>query len=196
MYGISFIVHLKSSGREVSINGAEVKGRVNVSYDEFSLAYIKDGDNIWKYEKEYQDNKPYYQILWNGRLDENSGSIRLASYEDLFLRFTFLDLDLFTSFTYRVGPLDQYIGFGSGTKNPNRILHHPNWRDVFNADSSQRRPSSLRNELKTGRLEFFLRAGGRNIPVDPSKINEMKVVGYQNWNRMAPERIFIDSEIF
>ncbi len=161
--GLSFIVHVKSSSKPVTVSRLRIRGKVFVSPNFYmSLEDVKG--KLSRRLKEWKERKPYVKIDWNAYVDENKSDKNVAAFEDKFICLNLIEVASGgqPEFGWEV-PMSDYVGYSDGTKEPSKIRTIPQFDFFFETQLGKAFPTGIRNEVKNGDIQFILEAGSREI---------------------------------
>lgn len=176
--GISFIVHLKSQSRSVSINRLELTGRLALTMNEWVM-YQEKG-NLKEFSSEYEAKKPYYQVSLSGWLNDSKSGITFGPYQEGLLRFTFLE----PTSAHRGRSTDtQYLGFKNPQQNPKLTMHYITAYDFFQRDRET--GINIPKEIRDGKMKFYLLAGTQKHLISTKNILSLKIIREKDWNEKS-----------
>ena len=176
--GISFIVHLKSGSRSVSINRLELTGRLALTMNEWVM-YQEEG-NLKEFSKEYEAKRPYYQVSLSGWITDSKSGITFEPYQEGHLRFTFLDS---TSANRGRSNDPNYLGFMTPKQNPKLTMNNIVAYDFFQRDRET--GINIPKEIRNGEMKFYLWAGTQKHQISPQNILPLKIISEEDWNEKS-----------
>lgn len=196
-YGFGVIARIQKTGRIAQrISGLEIVGEIDADGSDYMAAF-GEGLTFEQLDHDYGENKPYYRASFV------SFPINLNKVEtgQEFVRFMILDpTNLGTQSTTRGAEAQHYFGFhGESPHEPTLAMTVPNIHSFVKFTAFQRidqagngvlqRPR-LREEIKSGRLQFILKLDTGLKVINPQNIHEPVMMSLDNWNKQTPQDVF------
>ncbi len=199
-YGFGAIIRVRNEGKSLKqVKSLEITGDIDAgSYYHIAFGLGKTFDEI---DIEYGKRKPYIRLSFVA-FPINANKIEAGGEE--FIRFMILDpTNLGTQGITRGAEAEEYIGFsGENAAEPHLLQTVPSI-SFFVKPTGFRpiRPGNdqwtgviLRDEIKSGRLRFTVRFNSGPQVVTPSKVNNIRLMGFNQWNKQTPQEIFFDMD--
>jgi hypothetical protein len=202
-YGFAAIVRVRNKGEKTEqLKALEIKGDIDADGSDYSAAF-GEGKTFEEIDIDYGKRKPYYRVsfvsypITVNKIDPGS---------EEFIRFMVLDpINLSTQAIVRGDDAKKYIGFrGDNPAVPSLLTTVPNIRSFVNFTRSEHKvPGNaqlfgprLRDEIKSGRLQFSLRFESGYQLIDSQKIENPALISLDNWSKQTPQDIFFKNNIW
>lgn len=202
--GISSIIRVQNNDNKPAyITGADIHGKVYLSYDEYWPIYRQEGGTGTNEDikSEFMNLKPYRLISWVGWLSDHKSTLRIEPGEERFLKITFAEPTLsWGAFMYgSVGSgisQSPYIGYDGKGEPPKYINHNPaiQWffKGVKPSNSKNIYPQDIKDEVKNGLIKIEVRLGTMSKYVDRDKITDCILITKAAWNKYPARKIYFD----
>ena len=188
--GISFVIHLKSKSRPITVSRLEVKGKIYTSLTEYLGLLVKAGTNVNEAYQEWKDKKPYVNVELTAYIDEKRSNGKLDAFEDKVISFILLDsIGFGQAETGWFDSFSDYVGYSDGSKKPIKLRTYPEYNFIFKTVMGNEFPFDIRDEIKNGELEFTLVAGARYIPISYEVFKKIKTFELDYWENNALDKI-------
>jgi hypothetical protein len=197
-YGFGAIVRTQNKGQTTQqIKSLEITGDIDAG-SFYHLAY-GEGKTSEEIDSEYGKRKPYLRLSF---VAYPIDSKKIEGGGEEFIRFMILNpTKLGTQgFTYGAEARN-YIGFrGENPAEPKFLITVPSI-SFFAKPTGFRpvRPGNdqwtgvvVRDEIKSGSLKFTVQFNSGPQVVTPSKISNVRLMGFDDWNKQIPQEIFFD----
>jgi len=187
-YGISIIIKVKNIGtKQNCILGADLSGKIYLSYDEFWPIYRQNNPKSSPDEIKTKFNKlkPYRNISWVGWLTDHKDLLRVDPGKERFVKVTFSEPFLSFAVSMHSGNILDEIGYEKTMEQPKIINHSPaiQW---FMKDNS------LRDEYMNNLVKITVKLGNESMYVDQDKIVDLKIVTKAAWDEYDARKIYYD----
>jgi hypothetical protein len=200
-YGFAAVVRVHNKGKSFQqLKSLEITGEIDASGSDYGSAFGL-GKTFEEIDIEYGKRKPYLRLSFVA-FPINATKIEAGGEE--FIRFMILDpTNLGTQGITRGADAENYIGFrGENAAEPNLLTTVPSisffakptgFLDV-RPGNAQWTGVRIREEIKSGRLRFTVQFNSGPQIVTPSKINDLRLILFDNWNKRTPQEIFFDMD--
>lgn len=199
-YGFAAVIRIRNDGKSSQqLKSLEITGDIDAGIS-YHVAF-GPGKTPEEIDIEYGKRKPYLRLSFVA-FPTNSNRIEASGEE--FIRFMILDpTKLGTQGITRGAEAERYIGFrGENAAEPELLQTVPSISFFARPkEFLDNRPGNaqwtgiaVRDEIKTGRLRFTARFNSGPQIVIPSKINDLKLIGLDDWNKQTPQEIFFDMD--
>jgi hypothetical protein len=188
--GISFVARVKSPVTPITVNRLKIKGKIFISPNRYIAQDIHAGRNIKELYQEWESRKPYILVNWMAYIDEKKSSSELNAFDDKLICFTLIDpiVNGQPESGWTV-PFSDYLGYSDGTKTPIKERTYPEFNFIFKTEIGKEFPFDIRDEIKSGDLEFFIVAASKDIPISYEKFGKTRLFGKKYWDKNPAEKI-------
>jgi hypothetical protein len=200
-YGFGAIVRIQNKGETTQhIKSLEITGDIDADINVFSAAF-GEGTSLEEIDNQYVKRKPYLRLSFVAYPVDVK---KIEAGGEEFIRFMILNpTNLATqAFTYGA-ETKNYIGFREENPAEPKFLITVPSISFFAKPTGFRpvRPGNdqwtgvvVRDEIKSGSLRFTVQFNSGPQLVTSSKINNVRLIGFNDWNKQIPQEIFFDMD--
>lgn len=193
--GISLIIRVQNKdNKPVYVSGADIHGKVYLSYNEYWPICRQRGDTRpgGDIKSDFMSLKPYILISWVGWLSDQKGPLRVEPAEERFFKITFAEPILSWDVSSYSGHRSDYIGYDGKGGSPKYVNHNPAIQWFFNSKSQDHHLQDIKDEVKNGLIKIEVRFGTKSKCVDRDKIIDFKDITKAAWNSYPARKIYFD----
>ncbi len=190
--GISFVLHVKSYSKPVTISRLKIKGKVFISPNFYLSQGGNVGRNIEEVSQEWENRKPYIKVDWTAFIDEKKSDNTLNEFDDKLICFNLIDP--IASGQAESGweiPVSDYFGYSDGSKEPTKTRTYPEFDFFFKTEIGQKFPSDIRDEIKNGDIQFILIAGSKEMVIPYEYFKPPTLFKKNYWDKSPIEKIIL-----
>ena len=197
-YGFGIVARIRNTGKTTEhVRALHIVGDVNADFSDYNSTFGPNR-NWNEISVEYQQRKPYYRVsLVSWPINPS----KIEPNDELFFRFMILDPTTTSTRIIIRGGADSKDYFGFRDENPSspRVLTTVPRIALFVTfgKSMQREPGdrylyepSLRDEVRTGSLQFQLKMGNKLETIATKQLQEVDSIPVRFWNTQTPQDIF------
>lgn len=188
--GLSFVLHVKSDSKPITISRLKIKGKIYVSASFYLFLDEPVGRSIIEIGEEWKKRKPYIRVDWTAYVDETKSDKTLEAFDDKLVCFSLIDVIVEGQPEDGwQGPLSDYLGYSDGTKEPTKTRTYPEFDFFFKTKRGEDFPFGIRDEIKNGDIQFILVAGSKEIVIPYKYFKESQLFPKDYWDKSQIEKI-------
>jgi hypothetical protein len=200
-YGFAAIVRIQNKGETTQhIKSLEITGDIDAGITFFSAAF-GEGTSLEEIDNQYVKRKPYLRVSFVAYPVDVK---KIEAGGEEFIRFMILNPTNLGTQAVSYGAEERnYFGFrGDNAAEPNFLITVPSI-SFFAKPTGFRpvRPGNdqwtgvvVRDEIKSGSMKFTVQFNSGPQVLTPSKITNLRLIGFDHWNKQIPQDIFFDMD--
>jgi hypothetical protein len=195
-YGLTAFLRVNNRSTEVlRVKALEIVGDVGVDYDDFSSAFLQEGQSMFALEDDYTRKKPFIRLSWISWPNDEG---KTEAGDERFIRFVICEPANFGMIAYS-GDRRDYFGFLDGSRSPSILTTRPAIKNLvyFTAVSNDRKQMlgpRLRDDVASGKVQFRVRSDSKSVTIPPRAIRPIRLVFKNEWEKSLPQELFFATD--